>query len=246
MKKYLLALCCVWAAGQCLAQETTKMTRDTGLFREKFEVLKSDPKIKQGKYAFSVISSGKILTSGFYKNNKKDGLWDEYNNAGYVVAEGKYADGKKVGVWNYYGKMWVEDNKYDFTKNQLTYHRGVKTDSTFVYQVVKGKDTINTIMERPPVYLGGTDLMDRALIYNLHYPAQAVAAGVNGRVTIVFTVDEHGRTRDYKVAQSLGHGLDEEALRVVKSIPDDWVAGTLSGKPVATIIRIPVAFKTKK
>jgi len=245
MKKLIASLSLVLIVSLCFGQATTKVTKDSLAFREKYEVLKSNPKIKQGKYSLSVISSDKILTTGYYKNNLKDGKWHEYNSQGYTVVEGTYRNGKKVGEWGYYGKMWELVNKYNFDTHKLIYHKGVKADSTTFYKAIRGKDTIDVIMDRPPIYLSGTEVMLRNLMYNLRYPAKALAAKAYGKVIIVFTIDEHGHTRDFKVAQGLGYGLDEEALRLVSAIPEDWVPGILDGKAVPVIVQLPVNFKVQ-
>lgn len=243
MKKFILTPCFILLAALCFAQQTVPVTKDSLIYRLKYNVLKSNNEIRQGKYSLSVIKSGKILTTGSYKNNLKDGSWHEYDDNGYTIVEGKYKDGQRVGVWSYYGAMWEELNKYDFTKHQLIFHKGVHQDSIITYKVLKGTDTIDTKMDRPPIYLSGNGMILRNLFYNLHYPPEAVAKGVYGRVIIAFTIDENGHVRDYKVVQGLGSGLDEEALRVIKLLPNDWVPGILDGKPVAVVLQQPVGFK---
>lgn len=245
MKKLIAPLSLLLIVNLCFGQATTKITKDSLAFREKYEVLKSNPNIKQGKYTLLVISSGKILTTGSYKNNLKDGKWHEYNSQGYTAVEGTYKNGKKVGEWGYYGKMWELLNKYNFDTHTLIYHKGVKADSTTYYKVIRGKDTIDAIMDRPPIYLSGNEIMLRNLMYNVQYPPQALAAKAYGKVVIAFTIDEQGHTRDYKVVQKLGYGLDEEALKQVSSIPEDWVPGILDGKAVPVVVQLPVNFKVQ-
>ncbi|QKJ31872.1 TonB family protein [Mucilaginibacter mali] len=240
MKKHPLIFCALLLALAGFAQ-TKSVTKDSLNYREKYEVLKANPNVKQGKYSLSVRSSGKILTTGFYKNNLKDGTWHEYNLKDYVIAEGQYTNGRKTGEWKYYGKLWKLMNKFDFDNNQLTFHQPTHDDSVHVYRVLKGRDTIATLMERPPIYLG-SDILFRSLLYNLRYPAEAVKKRVSGRVVIGFTIDEKGHVHDYRVVGSLGYGCDEEALRVVKLIPEDWVAGQYKGSNVAVVMNLPVAF----
>lgn len=47
-------------------------------------------------------------------------------------------------------------------------------------------------------------------------------------------IDEEIASRD------LGFGLEEEALRVYKLIPDDWIAAQVNGK--ATTARVTLSF----
>lgn len=236
----MLILCATLLAPAAFAQTKT-VTKDTLNYREKFEVMKSSPGTRQGKYTLAVKSSGKILTTGFYKNNLKDSVWREYNAKDYVIAEGHYKNGRKVGEWSYYGKLWKLANKYNFSTGQLTYHKPTSDDSTHTYRVIKGRDTISTLLERAPIYLS-SDALFRPLLYNLHYPADALKKHISGRVVIGFTVDTGGHMRDYRVVSPLGYGCDEEALRVVKQIAEDWVPGRYKGSNVAVAMNIPVAF----
>lgn len=241
MKRTIIACCAALAVLTGHAQDTKKVTKDSLSYREKYEVLKTNPNIKQGKYTLSVRSSGKILTTGFYRNNLKDGVWHEYNLKDYVIVEGQYTNGRKTGEWKYYGKLWKLMNTFDFDSNRLTFHQPTHDDSVHVYRVLQGRDTTSTLMDRPPIYLG-SDILFRSLLYNLRYPAEAVRKKISGRVVIGFTIDEKGHTRDYRVVTPLGYGCDEEALRVVKLIPEDWVAGVNNGRNVAVVMNLPVAF----
>lgn len=236
------ALICLAALLTATAFAQTKnITKDSLNYREKYQVLKSNPNIKQGKYTLSVRSSGKILSTGFYNNNRRDGIWHDYNLKDYVIVEGRYTNGRKTGEWSYYGKLWKVMNKFDYDSNRLTFHQATHDDSVHVYRILQGRDTISTIMDRPPIYLS-SDVLFRPLLYDLRYPAEAIRKKISGRVVISFTIDEKGHTRDYRVVTPLGYGCDEEAMRVVKLIPEDWVAGVQHGHNVAVVMNVPVAF----
>jgi protein TonB len=247
MKKFSLLFCTVVLYAQCFAQATTKIIKDSLPYREKYSVLKSNPQVKQGDYQLILAASTKILTTGAYKNNKKDGLWHDYDFNDHVASEGRYQDGQKVGEWKYYGDLWKLTNKYNFTTNQLAYHDPTKMDSINIYKVVRGPgDTIKTKLEYGPIYLSGDYVMYRPLLYNVIAPPDAVKNHVADRVFVSFTIDENGHARDYHVDNHVGHGCDEEAVRLVKQIPDDWVPGRLNGKNVAVVLRLPVGFNFRK
>ncbi|MBO4757692.1 MAG: energy transducer TonB [Bacteroidales bacterium] len=74
------------------------------------------------------------------------------------------------------------------------------------------------------------------------YPQKAKKAGVYGRVLVSFTIDEEGRMTDVKLVRSVHPLLDKEALRVIKSAPKKWTAGTRNGKPFAFKYYMPVIF----
>lgn len=51
---------------------------------------------------------------------------------------------------------------------------------------------------------------------HLVYPNAALEKGIEGTVTIKYTIDHHGKVIDTHVIAGLGHGCDEEAARVVR------------------------------
>jgi TonB family protein len=62
-------------------------------------------------------------------------------------------------------------------------------------------------------------------------------------VFIAFTIDKNGKTSNHRVIKSAGSDFDEEALRIVKLIPDNWAPAILDGKTVDTEYMLPITFK---
>src|SRR5476651_591125 len=139
MKKLLLIHCFVILVSLCFSQAAPTIIKN-GAFQEVYEMLASQPDIKQGKYEFVVSKTCQLLTSGYYKNNRPDSLWCEYDNEGHLIAKGNYRDGRKFGSWNYYNAVGVVINTYDFTNNKLIFHKATKRDSTYRYKVIKGSN----------------------------------------------------------------------------------------------------------
>ena len=79
---------------------------------------------------------------------------------------------------------------------------------------------------------------------NQRYPKRALKSGIEGRVTMSFTIDESGKMTNVKVIKGAHRLLDKEALRVVKSAPDAWKPGLRwDGKPDAVDFTLPVIFR---
>ena len=76
---------------------------------------------------------------------------------------------------------------------------------------------------------------------NIKYPALAKESGIQGRVFINFVVEIDGSITDVKVLRGIGGGCDEEAVRVVESMPK-WKPGKQRGKPVRVSYNLPVKF----
>lgn len=76
----------------------------------------------------------------------------------------------------------------------------------------------------------------------MQYPTSAQQSGTQGTVYIRFVVRYTGKVTDRKVVIGIGKGLDEEALRVVKEMPD-WIPERDNGKAVSVYYTIPIKFK---
>lgn len=91
-----------------------------------------------------------------------------------------------------------------------------------------------------PTYPGGATAYREYLRQNARYPEEARAAGIEGAVFVSFLIDETGRILDAQVVKGCGHGLDEEALRLVRLMPW-WSPGQVAGKPV----KVPCTLRIK-
>ena len=72
--------------------------------------------------------------------------------------------------------------------------------------------------------------------------AIAKADGIEGKVYVRFIVRDNGDIANVEVERGIGGGCDEEALRVVKSMPK-WIPATSEGKLVNVQYVIPINFK---
>ena len=98
-------------------------------------------------------------------------------------------------------------------------------------------------VEVKPTFNGGDAIeFSKWVNENLKYPQAAKDAGVQGRVTLQFTVYPDGSVRDTKVLRGAHPDLDAEALRVVSASPD-WTPGYVKGEPVKVTYTFPVIFK---
>ena len=105
-----------------------------------------------------------------------------------------------------------------------------------------GLTVIKTVLEDEPQFPGGTLALKNFISQNLIYPTIAQQTGAEGTVEVGFIVDEMGYIVDVKVIQSVNHYLDQEAIRVVKEMPQ-WSSGVVKGKRVSTSMILPITFK---
>ncbi|MCA8832186.1 energy transducer TonB [Hymenobacter pini] len=97
-------------------------------------------------------------------------------------------------------------------------------------------------VEEMPEFAGGTAALTKYLQRNLHYPSQALRAGVEGKVFISFTVNADGTIQDVTVLKGLGFGTDEEASRVIRQMPA-WKPGYQNHHAVPVRYSLPITFK---
>ena len=104
------------------------------------------------------------------------------------------------------------------------------------------EDNVFDVVEQMPQFSGGTEALLKYLAENVRYPKEAEEKSLQGRVIATFVVEKDGSISRAKVVKSVDPLLDEEALRVVNSMPN-WTPGRQNGEPVAVKYTIPISFK---
>jgi len=100
---------------------------------------------------------------------------------------------------------------------------------------------IFTVVEEQPTYPGGDEARIKFLQENIKYPEEAKELGVQGKVFVTFVVEVDGSITDVRVLRGIGAGCDEEAIRVVKSMPK-WQPGKQRGQAVRVQFNLPIKF----
>ena len=98
------------------------------------------------------------------------------------------------------------------------------------------------IVEEMPAYPGGDQKLMEFIAKGIKYPQIARETGIQGRVFVGFVVEPDGSVSNVKLLRGIGGGCDEEAMRVVKSMPK-WKPGKQRGKAVRVSYMLPVNFK---
>ena len=123
-------------------------------------------------------------------------------------------------------------------------------------------DSIFTIVDMPPEFVGGQSAMFKYLATTIRYPAFARENGIDGNVYIGFVVDADGSIVDVVVKGSKLTGsnydtkkkkfiysdlksdasLYTESVRVVSAMPK-WKPGSIKGTVVRVAYTLPIKFK---
>lgn len=94
----------------------------------------------------------------------------------------------------------------------------------------------------PPTFPGGDRAMLRFINTTRHYPEDALAQGVQGRVMCSFVVRSDGSIGCINVLRGVHESLDREAVRIISEMPR-WEAGTVNGEPVPVYYVLSIPFR---
>ena len=136
-------------------------------------------------------------------------------------------------------------NTSDMSSMAKAANTTTNTLSTTNMQPQQPDTKVFVVVEEMPKFKGGESAMMEFLMMNMKYPQAAVKAKQQGRAIVGFVVRKDGTVSDVHITKSAGYAvLDEEAMRVVKSMPA-WEPGKQKGKPVNVKYNVPITFRLK-
>lgn len=242
MRTSLIALILIYCCTSYSQKLKEVIEEDYDLFcRNVYTVLKKEKSVKHGKYN-STFVSGNPRLDGFYKFGKKDSLWIYFDPFKPIIASrGYYKEGKKIGIWQYFDDKEQPMHLYNHSTGVLNFTTYVDTNKTHFVRI--NDSIIETKVERPPFFLLGEKHKMRVVRDNIVYPQQAIQDNIFGTVIVSFFIDKYGKAINHAISQSIGQDCDEEALRVVKLLPDEWVPGIYKNALTETQVFIPITFQ---
>jgi len=184
------------------------------------------------------VDSGKMLllqcndSTGVVLAEHGNGKWinfgDDFKT---IVEQGQVYNGKKSGEW-----ITKKADTLDLIED---YKDGLVVGSVGVDERTGEKTYL--MVEKNPQFAGGLDAFYKFLGKNIRYPVTARRKNTQGRVVISFVVEADGTLSDFSVLRSVGDGIDEEAMRVIKLSPK-WLPGMKNGKAVRVKYAVPISF----
>lgn len=106
---------------------------------------------------------------------------------------------------------------------------------------LEAEEKIFVFLEDQPEYPGGDEARIKFIANNIEYPEIAKESGVQGTVYLTFVVEKDGSISNVRVLRGIGAGCDEEAIRVVKNMPN-WKPGKQRGRSVRAQFNMPIKF----
>ena len=115
-------------------------------------------------------------------------------------------------------------------------------DEVIVEEKTPEPEQVFTAVEQMPAFPGGDAELMKYLSSHINYPPMAMENNIQGRVIVQFVVTKTGKVGEVKVVRGVDRDLDNEAVRVVKSLPD-FIPGRMNGQAVNVWYTLPVTFK---
>ena len=104
------------------------------------------------------------------------------------------------------------------------------------------KNKVLELVEIQPKFPGGEVALMKFIRDNIRYPKEAADNGIEGRVFVKYIVDKDGSITNPQIVRSVSKELDEEVIRLVKSMPK-WKPGYQKGEPVRVTYTLPFTFR---
>ena len=109
----------------------------------------------------------------------------------------------------------------------------------------KGDEPLFVVVDEMPKFPGGEIELLKYITENVRYPKNAMENNIQGRVFVQFVVTSKGTIGETKILRGVDPELDEEAIRVIKSLPT-FSPGKKDGAPVAVWYQVPITFQLRE
>lgn len=202
------------------------------------------------------VGSGRLKMTGFYSDLDslvKQGEFIYYDTLGGLSGKGAFVNDKKHGEWiDYYfgGKQlhYREYYEHGEERNFYSYYESGKLKREVIYEGAKIVSTKKFAEDGSELPYTPHEMMPEAdynvnnyLGKNVVYPRKCIRQNISGRVIVRFIIDENGKVGTVSILKSVHPLIDEEAMRVVRSMPD-WKPGFIDDKPVKVYYSLPIKF----
>ena len=124
----------------------------------------------------------------------------------------------------------------------VAYHRSHIGNHSACYQIGIDSVFFSSDGVKMPEFPGGEEALMKYIQSHIIYPPMAARNNIQGKVVVQFLVNETGYISRVKVVRSVDKDLDEEAVRIIKTLPK-FNPGRQNRQAVAVWYTLPVTFK---
>lgn len=193
--------------------------------------------------------TGRGMATYYLKDGTLHSHQNEYKDLKDGLCIWYYSDGKKSTEANYIRdtlngelRRYNEEEQLKYVEHyemgaiKKRWHYDSKTGR------LKGSDeSISDFPDKEAEFNGGMLAMQKWISENIEYPKEALVMNEQGRVYLGFIIETNGEISTIEIVRGVSESLDEEAIRVVESMPA-WIPAEASGKRVRTRVRLPINF----
>ncbi len=148
------------------------------------------------------------------------------------------------------GDSIEEEGELPAIEDTFDVKNGEIDDNTYDKKVVVGEiidperpdKVYDAIVDVRPTFPGGDQKLMEWISQNLIYPPNTIDAHIEGRVIIQFQVKADGSIGEAQIIRGIYQDLDDEALRVVGTLPK-FNPAMLDGKAVDYLFTLPITFR---
>ena len=106
-----------------------------------------------------------------------------------------------------------------------------------------GNELVYASVDKVPEYQKGVAEMFKFIGQKIVYPSYSRKNGIEGTIYIGFVVEKDGQMSNFKLKRGVHPELNDEAMRVLKLMNGQWLAGIHNGQKVRVAYTLPIKFK---
>ncbi len=107
--------------------------------------------------------------------------------------------------------------------------------------VIDITDEVKILVDFDAEFPGGHDALTKFISENIRYPQDEYKMGMEGTVYLTFVVEKNGEVSNVNILRSLNVNFDNEAIKMVKSMPK-WKPASDHGKLARQKFTMPIKF----
>ncbi len=228
----------------------------TGALQLRGTLSSIDPPIRSGLLTW-YHPNGSKAAQVHYRADDADGIYVSWYEDGRVSQRGEYAQGQRVASWISVHRNGQKRSKGTYTAGQPSgewryYYDTGQLSAIELLSREKGpalaffnEDASPYVCKlhkrQLPEFPGGEEALLNFVARNTVYPKNTRRKGITGNVYVRYTVGEDGRVGQVEVIRGLAPEADQEARRVVASLPV-FQPGREYNVPTAMTFTVPIHF----
>jgi hypothetical protein len=240
--RLIISVCFVLllATKEIYSQNNTRLLKavqiENPAYKEEFYVLKSDTSVKSGSYNKFAFPK-QLITSGFYKNGKKDSTWIDYNReTNKPINKGIYSGGQKKGVWEYYYPNGELALKFDHSLSKTILCKNCNDSNAKKVLLQNDTSFFPQLVQREPFFNGDSKQLKVFLLKSVENDLKKLPQNQKKSIDFELIIDAEGKASKQRIINGLSQEIDYKILMQFKQIPDEWIPAVYQGKFITSKI----------